>query len=118
VKEKIKLPYGFTREANLIFKEAMTNAFKYSDARNVTLSLSRAGEEFELVLCDDGKGFYFDDVGNSNGLKNIRERAERINAALHITSGKDQGTKIALTFKVKTKKKHYGASVQKKSDDR
>jgi hypothetical protein len=36
VKEKIKLPYGFSREANLIFKEAMTNAFKSSQAHNVT----------------------------------------------------------------------------------
>jgi len=118
VKEKVKLPYGFSREANLIFKEAMTNAFKYSDARNVTLSLNQAAEEFELILCDDGKGFYSGDVGNSNGLKNIRERAGRINAVLRITSGKDKGTKIVLTFKVKTKKKHHGASVQKKSDDR
>jgi len=118
VKEKIKLPYGFTREANLIFKEAMTNAFKYSDARNVTLSLNHAGERFELILCDDGKGFCFSDIGNSNGLKNIRERADRIDAVLRITSEKDQGTKIALTFKVRTKKKHHGASVQKKSNDR
>ena len=39
VKEKIKLPYGFSREANLIFKEAMTNAFKSSQAHNVTLNL-------------------------------------------------------------------------------
>src|SRR5690606_3881784 len=30
VREKIKLPYGFGREANLIFKEVMTNAFKYA----------------------------------------------------------------------------------------
>lgn len=111
LRERVKLPYGFSREANLIFKEAMTNAFKYSEARNVTLSLNTSGDEFELILCDDGKGFCCGDVQNSNGLKNIRERAGRINAILRISSEKDHGTTIALTFKVTTKKKNHGASV-------
>jgi signal transduction histidine kinase len=100
VKDKAKLPYGFSREANLIFKEAMTNAFKYSEAKNVTLSLSRQGDEFEMTFEDDGIGFYTGDIQKSNGLKNIRERADRIHALLRIQSGKNQGTKIVLNFKL------------------
>ena len=38
IKEPIKLPYGFCRQANLIFKEAMTNAFKYSEAQKRVLN--------------------------------------------------------------------------------
>lgn len=111
VKEKARLPYGFSREANLIFKEAMTNAFKYSQAQNVTLSLERGGDdEFELSFTDDGIGFFTDDVGKSNGLKNIRERADRINAVLRISSVQNQGTKIVLTFKL-TKTLKYGLAL-------
>ncbi len=108
LKEKIKLPYGFCREANLIFKEAMTNAFKYSEAKNVSLTLKRdEGDGFIMSLEDDGIGFYTGDVQKSNGLQNIRERADRISADLRIQSEKTLGTKIILNFKI-TKTLKYG----------
>lgn len=108
LKEKVKLPYGFCREANLIFKEAMTNAFKYSEAKNVSISLKRSENDgFVMSLEDDGIGFYTGDVQKLNGLQNIRERADRINADLRIHSVKTHGTKIILTFKI-TKTLKYG----------
>ncbi|HEY8933951.1 MAG TPA: two-component regulator propeller domain-containing protein [Cyclobacteriaceae bacterium] len=110
IKEKIKLPYGFSREANLIFKEVMTNAFKYSQASNVTLSLHRVHGDFELVFEDDGIGFYAGDIEKSNGLKNIRERANRLNAILRISSVVRKGTKITLNFKL-TKTLKYGIAL-------
>lgn len=110
VKEKTKLPYGFSREANLIFKEAMTNAFKYSGAKNVTLSLNKEEEGYSLCFEDDGIGFYTGDIQKSNGLKNIRERADRIHAVLRIQSVKNQGTKIVLNFKL-NKTLKYGLAL-------
>jgi signal transduction histidine kinase len=110
VKEKMKLPYGFSREANLIFKEAMTNAFKYSSAANVTLSLSRQNDEFSMAFEDDGIGFSTGEIQKTNGLKNIRDRADRIHAVLRIHSGKKQGTKIVLQFKL-NKTLKYGLAV-------
>lgn len=110
VKEKMKLPYGFSREANLIFKEAMTNAFKYSSAANVTLSLSRQNDEFSMSFEDDGIGFSTGEIQKTNGLKNIRDRADRIHAILRIHSGKKQGTKIVLQFKL-NKTLKYGLAV-------
>ena len=111
VKEYLKLPYGFSREANLIFKEAMTNAFKYSEAKNVTLRLERAEQgSFQLILEDDGVGFYTGDIDKLNGLKNIRERADRINSVVRITSTKNQGTKIVLVFTL-TKTLKYGLAL-------
>lgn len=110
VKERCKLPYGFSREANLIFKESMTNAFKYSRARNVSLLLIRTGERFQLSLEDDGIGFYVADTENANGLKNMRERAERINALLRISSVRDKGTRIVLDFQL-NKTLKYGLTL-------
>ena len=111
VKDKIKLPYGFSREANLIFKEAMTNAFKSSQAKNVTLTLRRDEKSgFEMSFEDDGIGFNTADIEKSNGLKNIYERASRINAVLRIRSVKNEGTKIVLSFTL-TKTLKYGLTV-------
>ncbi|NJM25075.1 MAG: hypothetical protein HC859_05790 [Bacteroidia bacterium] len=108
VRERIRLPYGFSREANLIFKEAMTNAFKYSNAKNVTLQLTRDEAGYILLSFeDDGIGFLTNEPQKSNGLKNIRERAERIRSVLRINSIKDRGTRIVLQFKL-TKTHKYG----------
>jgi signal transduction histidine kinase/ligand-binding sensor domain-containing protein len=111
VKDTVKLPYGFSREANLIFKEAMTNSFKYSNARNVTLSLKHEAEGFRLSLEDDGDGF--DEallLESGSGLKNIRERAEKINASLEVRTGGGKGTEISVHF-TNLKKQHYGVAI-------
>ena len=104
VRESFKLPYGFSREANLIFKEAMTNAFKHSQASNVSLNMHKTGDVFFVELTDDGIGFSYSQI-TMNGLKNIRNRAERINATLNIEGGPEAGTKVNLSFTLtKTKK--------------
>ena len=110
IKEKIRLPYGFSREVNLIFKEAMTNTFKYSEAKNATLSLQRVGAGFELYFEDDGIGFNASDIEKLNGLKNIRERADKIQAVLRIRSKEGEGTRISLGFQF-TKTPNYGITV-------
>ncbi len=111
VKERVKLPYGFSREANLIFKESMTNAFKSSKASNVTFTLKRdVGMCYEMSLEDDGIGFYTGEIEKSNGLQNIRERANRINAVLRIHSVRNEGTRIVLNFTL-TKSIKYGLAL-------
>lgn len=111
IKEPVKLPYGFCRQANLIFKEAMTNAFKYSQAKNVALTLKQTDNyDFEIIFEDDGIGFYTGDIQKMNGLQNIRERADRIKALLRIHSEKNVGTKIILNFKL-TKILKYGVTI-------
>lgn len=108
IREKVKLPSGFSREANLIFKEAMTNAFKYSNAKNVTLTLARTpAGDYEMVFSDDGVGFSAAGTAKSNGLQNIRERADRIGAVLRIISVPDEGTKVVFSFKL-NKTHNYG----------
>jgi signal transduction histidine kinase len=106
VRDSVRLPYGFSREANLVFKEAMTNAFKHSQAKNVTLTMSKADDSFCLELSDDGVGFSYSAI-SMNGLKNIRGRAERIKAILSVDGGPGAGTKITLKFGagIKEKKK-------------
>ncbi len=117
-KGKIKLPYGFSREANLIFKEAMTNAFKHSGALNVSFYLRPIENGYEIALEDDGIGFEPETIKSSNGIKNIRSRAEKIKCSLTVekaTGGR--GTRVQLRFST-TKKKTYDSSHEKTRSDR
>ena len=117
VRETIRLPYGFSRQANLIFKEAMTNAFKYSCAKNVSFSLQQTGPDaFAFSLEDDGDGFCMDGIQPS-GLQNIRDRANKIHADLRIQSDTGRGTRIQLKFTIK-KTTRYDTPFQKARDDR
>lgn len=100
-----RLPYGFSREANLIFKEVMTNAFRHSGAKNVSLSLSPSSSGYEIIVEDDGTGFTFSEI-EANGLVNIRERANRIDAILRISSKPQTGTKVILSFNLVKPQKH------------
>ena len=112
-KEKVKLPYGFSREVNLIFKEAMTNAFKHSNAVNVSFYLRPFETGYEMVLEDDGVGLDLATIKSSNGIKNIRTRAEKIQSSLifeKIAGG--QGTRVQLRFST-TKKNTYDTGHEK-----
>jgi signal transduction histidine kinase len=98
---------------NLIFKEAMTNSFKHSGAANVSFYLRPFGEEFEMALEDDGVGLDPASITSSNGIKNIRSRAEKTNSTLIIERMPGgHGTRVQLRFST-TKKKTYDTGNQK-----
>jgi signal transduction histidine kinase len=51
-----KLPFGYTRQINLIFKEALTNAFKHSGAEKVALRIHQNATSIDISLEDNGGG--------------------------------------------------------------
>jgi ligand-binding sensor domain-containing protein/signal transduction histidine kinase len=111
VKGNVIVQYGFSREANLIFKEAMTNSFNHSQARNVSFTLKQEGDQFEMILEDDGKGFVTDELNKVNGVKNMKSRADRIQSHLQVRSGHSQGTTIRLIFTINKKLVKYGIPI-------
>lgn len=111
VKGSVTVPYGFSREANLIFKEAMTNSFNHSQARNVSFTLKQEGDQFEMILEDDGKGFVTEELPKVNGVKNMKSRADRINSLLHVKSAHESGTTIRLIFTINKKNVKYGIPI-------
>jgi hypothetical protein len=111
VKGNVTVPYGFSREANLIFKEAMTNSFNHSQAKNVSFTLKQEGDQFEMILEDDGRGFDTSDVEKLNGVRNMKSRAERIQSQLNVKSTEKEGTVIRLIFSTNQKSLKYGISI-------
>ena len=87
-------------EANLlrIGQEALTNAFKYANASEVSVELRYEESQCVLQIKDNGQGFDSSSltVGRGFGLLGMTERAERIGAELMIESHPGQGTEIIV----------------------
>ena len=95
----LKLSLEKRRNFYLIFKEALNNLVKYSNANRVQISLLQRGNNVTLLIRDDGIGFDATKKYNGNGLINIRKRAKEINADLVIESGESIGTSLQLNFR-------------------
>ncbi len=88
------------RNMYLVFKEAINNAVKYSNASLLQLEAKQEDGHIEISLQDNGDGFDVETVKRGNGLNNIQQRAKDAGAQLKINSEKGRGTSIALSVKI------------------
>jgi signal transduction histidine kinase len=63
------------RNIYLMFKEAVNNIARHSEATKAVIKISREKEGILLHIEDNGKGFSISDNYEGNGLKNFRRRA-------------------------------------------
>jgi ligand-binding sensor domain-containing protein len=88
-------------ELTWIGREALTNAFTHSNARQVVAEISYHRRELRLQLSDDGQGLP-EDVAIAGGraghfgLVGFRERAKRIRGRLTLHSGPGIGTALTV----------------------
>ncbi|MGH1366236.1 MAG: ligand-binding sensor domain-containing protein [Calditrichia bacterium] len=86
------------RSIILIFKEAMNNCLKYASGKTVVLSAILTHRELMIEFKDDGRGFDAKEKKSGYGLKNMRNRAEKIGAKLDISSENGLGTAVRLSL--------------------
>ncbi len=82
----------------LLIKEAINNAVKYSDAKNIFFSMKKETETVMVQVKDDGKGFVINGVPAGNGITNMDARAKELNALFKIDSQPGKGTIVQLQF--------------------
>ncbi len=80
----------------LIFKEAINNAAKYSEADTLDVYLGRENGSLKLKITDNGIGFDPLTVAHGNGLKNMADRARQMNGALLQSSESGKGSSVSL----------------------
>lgn len=97
--EQVKLSPIERRHLYLIFKEALNNAARHSEATSVTMSISIAGRRLSALIRDNGKGFSppkaTESVGR-HGLPSMIGRAMQLGGELKMDSQAGQGTEIRL----------------------
>ncbi|GGB97985.1 histidine kinase [Pseudoduganella buxea] len=90
-------------EIYAIAREALFNASRYAQAKNIVLELEYGKRAFTLRVGDDGRGLA-EAVAQARqrpghwGLVGMSERAACIGADMHLASQLDQGTRIEVTL--------------------
>jgi len=105
--ETVKLPMNFRQHLYLIFKEAINNALKYSQADLLNLKIETSGNNLSVIFSDNGKGFKFDENNMGNGLINMKNRAKEIGGMIDYSSVVNEGTIIKFTGKFKKQKSSF-----------
>ncbi len=80
----------------LIFKEAVTNIVKHSNAKHVTIHFTEEKNKLRLSVHDNGSPI-LSEKSDGLGIGNMKMRAEKIGGILHINYG--AGFTIELTVK-------------------
>ncbi len=98
--QQINLPIENRHNIYLLLKEAINNAVKYSDGTMLQLMVKETGDQLEISVGDNGKGFDVLMVKRGNGLENMQKRADGIGAKLTVQSGHAAGCTVALQIKI------------------
>ncbi len=80
-----------------IYQEALNNALKHSECKNIFVELSRKGRKIILKVQEDGIGFSVDEKRDLGlGLSTMRERASLINGVYKLKSSIGGGTEMQI----------------------
>jgi signal transduction histidine kinase/ligand-binding sensor domain-containing protein len=108
--KEILLNSNLRREVFLIFKEAINNIIKHSEATEVQIDFEISENNLSLKIADNGIGFenekisenssanLFADYKGGNGLLSIKRRANELGGNLEIISEIKKGTQIKLNL--------------------
>lgn len=92
-----KMAINIRQNLFLIYKEAINNIARHADARDVWVNLLNKDGRFEMKIADNGQGFDIQKAESGNGLKNMKMRAERIDARIEFLN--QNGLEILLKMK-------------------
>lgn len=92
--------YAFTSVEGMnlyrIIQEAVHNAMKYAEAKNILVNLNLKNELLRFSISDDGKGFDQNKTDYGNGINNMKKRAGELNGKLTLKTEEEKGTFIIV----------------------
>jgi signal transduction histidine kinase len=98
INQELLIPGEVRQNVFLIFKEAVNNIIKYSEAQSCFIEIRIEDDIFSLCIEDDGKGFNGDIRGSGNGWKNMQKRSTELEGTIKIANGSERGMQIVLRF--------------------
>jgi signal transduction histidine kinase len=101
-KGTFKLTTSQETELFWIAQEILNNILKHAQAKEVQVQLIGEAGRFWMIIEDDGQGFDLEaaEQAGGQGLRNIQERAKKINATCTISSRPGQGSKISIEIEL------------------
>lgn len=84
------------RSLYLVYKEAVNNIAKHSEAKNAECTLKKEGDVLKIRIRDDGRGFDPGATFEGNGLRNFASRGREENMRVSVTSRPGEGTTVTV----------------------
>jgi two-component system, NarL family, sensor histidine kinase DevS len=97
-----------SEEVLAVLREALTNVGKHARANQVVITVA-AGEELRLVVADDGDGIG-DATSSGLGLKNLRQRAERLGGSVELGRSREGGTRLTWHVPIGKVEESFGTA--------
>nr|WP_284143315.1 sensor histidine kinase [Metabacillus flavus] len=98
--EERRLPPRFEVALFRLAQEAVTNALKHAQAKEISVKVEVTKEYVNLLIKDDGSGFDFSELkekkNKSFGLVGMKERVELLDGTMEIDSKIGRGTAIMI----------------------
>ena len=79
-----------------IMQEQVNNIYKYSQAKNVNISLKALDHTVTIIVTDNGKGFDTEKNRSGIGISNMINRVESFNGEITIDSSPGNGCTISI----------------------
>ena len=103
-----------------LIQEALTNVRKHAGAHEATVTLTSTGPgQLRVVVADNGQGFTPGNQRNGKarplGLTSMRERAEALGGAFHVTSQPGAGTQVTATIPLPPTRRENGQGPRRES---
>jgi NarL family two-component system sensor histidine kinase LiaS len=83
-----------------IAQEALANAARHSNARNVHINLNFASDSIRCEIKDDGSGFDSSVENQGFGLRSMAERASALGGELSVHSKPNEGTRVSVSLPI------------------
>jgi signal transduction histidine kinase len=82
-----------------IAQEAISNALKHSNAKNIVVKLAGSNDNYTFSIEDDGIGFSLKgmNINRTFGLRSMQCRADLIKAQIELIKNQDGGTSVVIT---------------------
>ncbi len=83
-----------------IIQELINNIIKHAAAASAIVQLSKTGQQYSIIVEDNGKGFDTAILKSSKGIgwSNIQSRVEYLKGTVDIQSKPDQGSSVHIEF--------------------
>ena len=93
-----RLPENVEVNVYRIIQELVNNLIKHAEASRVIIQLALQGQELQLTVEDNGKGFDPGKQVDGIGLKNIRSRVEYLHGEVDVNTSPGTGTSVSINL--------------------